>query len=323
MKAITFKKYGNPEAVLSIQDVPKPSPKEHEVLIKIMATTINDYDWSVVTGKPYIYRLMFGVLRPKNAIPGMELSGIIEAVGSAVENFKAGDEVFGDISEYGFGTFAEYIAVHEKAVVLKPTLLTFEEASAIPHAALLAWQGLIHYGRLANDQKVLINGGGGGVGTLGLQIAKLFNCTVTGVDAASKLDMMKNLGYDHVIDYKQMDFTQNGEQYDLILDCKTKRSVFTFLKSLKPNGSYVTIGGDLTRILGVAIWGKIISIFSSKKLKMLPLKTNDGLAEIGELFNQKKIKCQIDGPHSMADIPKLIQYFGEGKHLGKVVVRLD
>jgi NADPH:quinone reductase-like Zn-dependent oxidoreductase len=323
MKAITIKKYGNPKAVLQVQNIPKPIPQENELLIKIMATTINDYDWSMVIGKPYIYRLMFGILKPKNAIPGMELSGVVESVGSAVQNFNIGDEVFGDISEHGFGTFAEFIAINENAVILKPHSLSFEEATAIPHAALLAWQGLVDYGHIKKGQKVLINGGCGGVGTLGLQIAKLYNCTVTGVDAASKLDMMKNIGYDHVIDYKQTDFTKNGEEYDLILDCKTKRSVFSFPKSLKPNGNYVTIGGDLTRVLGIALWGKIISLFSSKKLQVLPLKANDGLAEIAELFNQKKIKCQIDGPHALEDIPRLVQHFGEGKHKGKVVVRID
>jgi NADPH:quinone reductase-like Zn-dependent oxidoreductase len=322
MKAISNRIYGSPKEVLELINASKPQPKENELLIKIKATTINDYDWSIARGKPYIYRLLFGLFKPKNLIPGMELAGVVEAIGSKVQGFQIGDEVFGDISDYGFGTFAEYIAINEKAVIHKPKSLSFEEAAAIPHAGLLAWQGLLNYGKITKQQKVLINGGGGGVGTLGLQIAKMYDCHVTGVDATSKLNIMKDLGYDHVIDYKQTDFTKNGEKYDLILDCKTKRSVFSFLKSLSPTGRYITIGGDLNKILGVVVWGTIISLFSLKKLALLPLKPNEGLKKVTELFLQGKLKCQIDGPHPLEDIPKLVQYFGDGEHKGKIVVSI-
>lgn len=320
MKAARFEKYGSPETVLSIKEVAKPTPKENEVLVKIHATTINDYDWSIVRGKPYLYRLMFGFSKPKHPIPGMELSGVIEETGVKVTDLKVGDAVFGDTSEFGFGSLAEYICIDEKALIKKPNALSFEEAAAIPHAFTLAFQALRDIGNIQEGQKVLINGGGGGVGTLGLQLAKLHNCEVTGVDSAEKLAMMKSIGYDSVIDYKTTDFTKNGIQYDLILDCKSNKRALSYPRSLKPNGIYVTIGGNLTSLISVLFWGKIISLFSSKKLEILSLKPNKDLAEISEFVQQKKIKCIIDGPYTLEDIPRLIQYFGEGKHKGKIVI---
>lgn len=182
MKAIVLTKYGSP-SMLQLQELPKPVPQENEVLVKIHATAINDYDWSMVRGKPHLYRLMFGLLKPKIKIPGMELSGTIEALGKNVQSFKLGDVVYGDISDYGFGSFAEYICIHEKALALKPPKMTFEEAAAIPHASLLAYQGLIDLGKIQNGQQILINGAGGGVGTFGLQLAKLYDAEVTGVEA--------------------------------------------------------------------------------------------------------------------------------------------
>ncbi|WPP52687.1 NAD(P)-dependent alcohol dehydrogenase [Catalinimonas niigatensis] len=327
MKAIVCTSYGPPET-LQLKEVEKPMPKENEVLVKIMATAINDYDWSMVRGKPYLYRLMFGLLKPGQAIPGMELAGIVEAVGADVISFKSGDAVYGDISAYGFGSFAEYIVIHEKALVKKPESMGFEEAASIPHAALLARQGLCDIGNIRSKQKILINGAGGGVGTFGLQLAKLLECEVTGVDTGEKLEMMKALGFDQVIDYRKEDFTRrvtsakNRVQYDLILDCKTSRSPFSYLPSLKPHGMYVTVGGKPLRLLQVLVFAKLISFFTKKKLSILALQPNQGLAYINELYAQGKIKCIIDGPYALAEAPRLIQYFGEGKHQGKVVLKI-
>lgn len=320
MEAIQFEKYGSPEKVLKFKEVEKPTPKENEVLIKIRATTVNDYDWSLVRGKPYLYRLMFGLFKPKHQISGIELAGLIEDIGSEVTGLKVGDAVYGDISEYGFGTFAEYISINEKAVIKKPNELSFEEAAVLPHASTLALQALRDLGKIKQGQNILINGGGGGVGTIGLQIAKLYNCVVTGVDSGEKLEMMKSIGFDFVIDYKKTNFTKNGEQYDLILDCKTNKSAFSYLKSLKPNGKYVTIGGKLSSIIKILFWSKLALLFSTKKLQILGLKPNKDLEYIGELCKQNKIKCKIDGPYSLEEIPGLVQYFGEGKHLGKIVI---
>ena len=322
MKAIVLKTYGPPED-LELKEVTKPTPKENEVLVKIHATAINDYDWSMVRGKPYMNRLLFGIVRPKRSIPGMELAGTIETTGVNVRSFKKGDAVYGDISAYGFGSLAEYICVNEKALIQKPSKMSFEEAASIPHAAMLAFQGLLDIGKIQNGQKILINGAGGGLGIFGLQIAKLYRAEVTGVDTGDKLQMMKSLGFDHIIDYKTADFTKNGQCYDLILDAKTNRSTFDHLRSLNPNGTYVTVGGDLNRLFQTFILGPWISRFTRKKVCILGLKPNKDLAYINELFETGKFKCVIDGPFKLSEVPKAIQLFGEGKHKGKIVITVE
>lgn len=322
MKAIVCDKYGTPKD-LKLKEIDTPVPKANEVLVKILATAINDYDWSSVRGKPYVYRLLFGLRKPKQPIPGMELSGTIEAVGSQTKSFKIGDGVYGDVSDFGFGTFAEYICINEKALVKKPSSMSFLDATALPHAALLASQSLINIGNIHENQRILINGAGGGVGTLGLQIAKQFNAEVTGVDTGEKLAMMKNLGFEHVIDYKKVDFTTNGMEYDLILDAKTNRSPFNYLKSLSSNGKYITVGGRLRRLLQIVLLKKLISKIYKKEVQVLSLKANEGLEYINDLYEAGNIKPIIDGPYSLADIPNKIQYFGDGKHQGKIVIAVQ
>lgn len=320
MKALVITKYGSPDFI-ELKDIPKPKPKENEVLVKVHATTVNDYDWSLMRGKPFIYRLMFGMRKPR-VRPGMELSGTVEAVGENVSALEVGDAVYGDTSNHGFGAFAEYMAVNEKALVRKPENMSFEEAAAIPHAAMLAYQGL-ELGKIQNGQKILINGAGGGVGTFALQLAQLYDAEVTGVDTGPKLEMMKALGFDHLIDYKKQDFTRNGERYDLILDAKTNRSTFAYLRSLKPHGKYVTVGGHLGRLLQLVLLKPIISALGNKSVFLLGLRANKDLAYIKELFEAGKIKPVIDGPYPLEKTPELIQYFGEGKHAGKVVITVS
>ena len=319
MKAIRCETYGPPEKVVRITEVPTPSPMEHEILIKVHATTVNDYDWSLVRGKPYIYRIFFGLFKPKHAL-GMELSGTVEALGAKATKFKNGDAVMGDTADFGFGTFAEYISINEKAVVQKPQSLSFVEAAAIPHASCLALQALRDLGKIKEGHKVLINGGGGGVGTIGLQIAKLYNCEVTGVDSQEKLAMMTSLGFDHVLDYRKVNFTKAGERYDLILDCRSNKASLSYLKALNPTGRYVSIGGKPFNLIGLLLWGKLVPLFSSKRLKILALKSNIGLDYINDLLAQQKIRCQIDGPYPLDDAGRLIQYFGDSKHKGKIVM---
>ncbi|MGH1366882.1 MAG: NAD(P)-dependent alcohol dehydrogenase [Calditrichia bacterium] len=322
MKAMVFATYGSPD-VLQLTEMPKPTPKDDDVLVKIHATAVNDYDWSLVRGKPFLYRIVFGFFKPRKPIPGMELAGTIEAIGANVTSFKVGDAVYGDTSEYGFGTFAEYICVNEKALVLKPEKMTFEEATTIPHASMLAFQGLMDKGKIQQGERVLINGGGGGVGTFGLQLAKLHGAHVTGVDTGEKLQMMKELGFDHVIDYKKEDFIKNGQRYDLVLDAKTTRSSFAYPRALKPGGRYVTVGGNLTRLLQLLFLKRWISKFSGKQLHIVGLAANKDLDYINELFDAGKIKCIIDGPYKLEESAKAIQRFGDGKHSGKVVVSID
>ncbi|PCJ89409.1 MAG: alcohol dehydrogenase [Flavobacteriales bacterium] len=319
MKAIVYTKYGPPD-VLQLKEVEKPTPKNDEVLVKVHAASVNDWDWGLMRGKPLLIRLLFGFLKPKVNILGADIAGQVEAVGSNAKKFQPGDEVFGDISECGFGGFAEYVCARDNALTLKPANMTFEEAAAIPHAAMLAVQGLLDKGQIQQGQKLLINGAGGGVGTFGVQIAKLYGAEVTGVDSSGKLDMLKSMGFDHVIDYKQEDFTKNGQCYDLILDAKTNRSVFDYARSLSPNGTYVTVGGSSAPLLQALILGPWISIFNKKNIRILALKPNKDLAYMNELFEAGKVKPVIDGPYKLSEVPEAIRYFGEGNHKGKIII---
>ncbi|KAA3636760.1 MAG: NAD(P)-dependent alcohol dehydrogenase [Bacteroidetes bacterium] len=322
MKALVLSKFGSTKH-LSIKDVPKPTPRENEVLIKIHATAVNDYDWTMVSGKPYAFRLLHGIFKPRNPIPGMELSGIVEAIGEKVTTHKPGDAVYGDISNFGFGSFAEYISIDEKAVVPLPEGINFEIATTIPHASLLAVQGLIDYGKIKKGEKILINGAGGGVGCFGLQIAKTYDAEVTGVDTGDKLETMKNIGFDHIIDYKKTDFTQSGEQYDLIIDAKTTRRPSAYLQALFPGGRYISVGGTVRGLFQMLIAQKRLSRKSGKSLQILALKSNEGLEYIHDLFEAGKIDPVIDGPYPLEQAPMAIQRFGDAVHHGKVVVKIS
>lgn len=320
MKAIVFTKYGTPD-VLELKEVDKPIPKADEVLIKVHAASINDWDWGLLQGIPFMNRLLFGLLKPRKKILGSDIAGRIEAVGKNVEQFQPGDEVFGDLSG-DWGGFAEYVCARENALALKPASMTFDEAAAIPQAAMLAIQGLRDKGQIQPGQKLLINGAGGGVGTFAVQIAKLYGVEVTGVDNSGKLDMLRSMGFDHVIDYTQEDFTKNGQCYDLILDVKTNRSIFNYTRALNPNGIYVTVGGSMARLFQALFLGPWISMISKKYIRIVGLKQNKDLAYMNELFEAGKVKPVIDGPYKLSEVPEAIQYFGEGNHKGKVVITL-
>ncbi|NEQ65261.1 MAG: NAD(P)-dependent alcohol dehydrogenase [Symploca sp. SIO2D2] len=323
MKAIVLTKYGSAD-VLELQDVEKPKPKEGEVLVKVHATAINDWDWCLMRGTPFYIRLLCGLLKPKIKIPGAEIAGQIEEVGHNVQQFQPGDMVYGDISECGFGGFAEYVCVPETALALKPDCMTFVEAAALPHAAMLAVQGLLEEGQLQPGQKVLINGAGGGVGTLGVQIAKSMGAIdVTGVDSSDKFDMMHSVGFVQTIDYTQKDFTQSQEKYDLILDTKTNRSIFQYLRVLNPQGTYVTVGGDTLRLFQVLFCKPIIRLLSNKRVCLVNLQPNKDLDYINKLFQAGGIKPVLDGSYRLSEVPEMIQYFGMGKHKGKVVIAIE
>ena len=325
MKAYSIKNYGEPDKVLRLIEAEQPKPKNTEVLVKVCATTINDYDWCITTGKPFAYRLIFGIFTPKKKlrIPGMEVAGNVLQVGKNATKFKVGDAVYGDISNFGFGSFAEFLCIDEKALALKPDSMGFEEAASIPHAAMLALQGLRDVGQLKDRQKILINGGGGGVGSFGIQIAKLYNVAVTGVDTGEKLKAMKTQGFDNVIDYKKEDFTKSDQQYDLILDCKTNRSLWKFLKVLKPEGKYVSIGGKSGKLLQMLYMRPLLKLFSKKRIHMVMLKANQDLEYINQLYEDKKIHCVLDGPYTFDKIPWAVQRFGVGLHHGKIVISVS
>ena len=319
MKAIVLTRYGSPD-VLQLEEMAKPEPRDDEVLVKVRATAVNDWDWCFVRGRPYIYRLLFGLVSPKVAVLGAEVAGIVEATGNGATKFQPGDHVYGDISEAGFGGFADYVCVREDALDRKPLGMTFEQATALPHAAMLALQSLVDVGQIRQGERVLINGAGGGVGTIGVQIAKQYGAEVTGVDNALKLDTLRSMGFDHVIDYRREDFTRNGQHYDLILDTKTNRSPFRYLRSLKPGGRYVTVGGRLPRLLQAFCMGPLISRVSGKHVRIVTLKPNKDLGYVNDLFETNGLECVIDGPYQLSDVPQAVQRFGEAKHIGKVVI---
>jgi NADPH:quinone reductase-like Zn-dependent oxidoreductase len=319
LKAIVYTKYGGPE-VLQIKEIEKPSPKDNEVLIKVYAASLNDWDWGLLHGD-FINRLLNGLLKPKKKILGSDIAGRIEAVGKNVKQFKTGDEVYGDLSG-DWGGFAEYVCAREKALALKPAGMSFEEAAAIPQAAMLAVQGLIDKGKIQPGQKLLINGAGGGVGTFAVQIAKLYGVEITGVDSTGKLDMLRSMGFDHVIDYTQEDFTKKGLCYDLILDVKTNRSIFDYTRVLCRNGIYVTVGGSMVRLLQALLLGPWVSMIRKKHILIVALKPNKDLAYMNELFEAGKVKPVIDGPYRLDEVPDAFRMFGKGDHKGKIVITM-
>ncbi len=320
MKAIVYNNYGSPD-VLRLEDIQDPIPGDDEVLVKVHAVSINSWDWDMLTGKPFEYRFLGGLFKPKSTkIHGCDIAGRVEAVGKNVIHFQVGDEVFGDLSEGGWGAFAEYTCAGENQLILKPSNMTFEEAACLSHGGNLAVQGLIDFGQIKSGQKVLINGGCGSTGTLAIQIAKLFEVEITGVDRTEKLDMMRTLGADHVIDYTKEDFTKNGRQYDLIFDVKTTRSIFDYKRSLFPNGSYVTVGGKTSRILQLVLFQKLSGKY---KMHMVGYKANKDLNYLVELFEAGKLKPVIDKCFPLEETADAFRYFGEGRFKGKVVVSLE
>ncbi len=321
MKAIVYEKYGSPD-VLQLKDVETPTPKDAEVLIRVHAVSINDWDWGLLRGTPFVNRLLYGAFRPKRPILGSDIAGRIEAVGRNVWRFCPGDEVFGDLSGR-WGGFAEYVCAPETAVALKPPSMTFAEAAAIPQAAMLAVQGLRDKGRIRPGQKLLINGAGGGVGTFAVQIAKLYGVEVTGVDSPAKLDLLRSMGCDRVIDYTREDFTRNGTRYDLILDVKTSRSISDYARALSPNGRYVTIGGSMARLFQFLFLWPLISMTSKKAIRIVALKPNKDLAYMTELFEAGKVKPVIERFRDLSEVPEAMRYFGTGNHKGKVVITLE
>src|SRR5574341_226300 len=273
MKAVVMERYGTPD-VLELRDVPTPTPRADEVLVRVLAASINDWDWGMVQGTPFIIRILNGLFTPKVRIIGCDIAGRVEAVGGDVRAFQPGDEVYGDLSVGNFGAFAEYACAPEAALARKPSSMTFEQAAAIPQAGMLAVQGLIDVGRIRSGQKLLLNGAGGGVGTFALQIAKLHDVEVTVVDKPAKLDMLRAMGADHVIDCLKEDFTNRGKRYDLILDVKTNRSPFAYARALNPNGAYVTVGGSIPRLLQALVLRPLLSRLYYKHVRIAMLQPN-------------------------------------------------
>lgn len=317
MKAVVYRRYGSP-AVLELTDVEKPVPQENEVLIRVHAVSINEWDRCLLHGD-LVNRLLYGFVRPKQPILGSDVAGRIEAVGAKVTRFKPGDDVYGDLSG-AWGGFAEYVCAPEGAVVPKPARMTFEEAAAIPQTAMLAVQGLVDRGRIRRGQKVLINGAGGGVGTFAIQIAKLYEAEVTGVDQPEKLRMLLLLGADEVIDCTQEDFTGNGARYDLILDMTAQRRVFDYVRVLRRGGVFVAMGGSSRRLVPALLLGPWIALKHRKHIRVVTARPNRDLAAVNRLYEAGKIKPVLEVYNKLGFVPDAIRRLASGKQQGKIVV---
>ncbi len=320
MQAIVYHHYGSASR-LRLEEVQKPVPAENEVLVRIHASSINSWDWDLLTGKPYIYRLMFGLLRPKYNIIGSDIAGTVEATGKQAKLFKPGDEVFGDISGNGFGAFAQYAAVPEHLLARKPAKMSFTDAAALPQAGVLALQGLRWDGEITAGQKVLINGAGGGVGTIALQLAKYKGAEVTCVDSAEKLEMLLSLGADSVIDYRKGDFTRRNDKYDLILNVMAKKRIICYYRVLEKKGRMVVIGGKVSTILQIPLIGPLKNRKKGKKVGLLLHKPNaDDLKALADLCTEGIIKPVIGNRFPLAETAKAVQMIGKGKATGKLII---
>jgi NADPH:quinone reductase-like Zn-dependent oxidoreductase len=320
MKAIVYTEYGSPD-VLELKEVVKPTPTDNEVLIKVHAASLNAADLHYLRADPFLIRPTSGLLKPKNTFLGADVAGRIEAVGRTVTQFKPGDEVFGDLSESGRGTFAEYVCASENALALKPANLSFEEAAAVPLAAVTALQGLRSKGQIQPGQKVLINGASGGVGMFAVQIAKALGAEVTAVCSTRHLDLVRSIGADHVIDYTKEDFTQNGHRYDLILAANGYHSISDYRRVLTPQGTYVTTGGSMAQMSQAILQGRWISMTGSQKMSnMLARPNKQDLAFMKELLESGKVKPVIDRFYPLSQVADAIRYLEEGHAQGKVVI---
>jgi NADPH:quinone reductase-like Zn-dependent oxidoreductase len=335
MKAIVQEKYGSPADVLNLKDIDKPVLKDDEVLVRVHAASVHPDVWHLVRGLPYALRIMgAGLLRPKNSVPGTDVAGYVESVGKNVSQFQQGDEVFGEtIKGYQWtngGAYAEYASVPEDSLALKPANITFEQAAAIPTSGLIALQNLPDEELLQPGQSVLVNGAGGGVGTIAVQLAKVYGANVTGVDDSTKLDMVRSIGADQVIDYTKEDFTQSGGRYDLIFDIPWNHPYSACRRVLAPDGKYVLIGhdrfgqgagrwlGSLPRVLKLVALSPFVSQLPSPNFSM-PNKNNQ-MDVLKQLMETGKLRPVIDRTYSLGEVPEAIKHLEMGHARGKVII---
>jgi NADPH:quinone reductase-like Zn-dependent oxidoreductase len=313
MKAFVLEKYGPPET-LRMAEVDKPVPVADEALVKVLAVSVNPADWRSIRAKPSFSRATLGLIRPKHRIPGGDIAGRVEAVGSGVTQFKLGDEVYANLLDHGLGGFAEYVSVPVEVMSLKPANLSFEEAAAVPMAAVTALQGLLHHGELRAGQRVLVNGASGGIGTFAVQIAKSYDCEVTGVTSTRNIDLVGSLGADHVVDYTTTDFSRSGQRYDLILDTIGNISVRDLRGALAEGGKAAVVGfTSVPKLINVSLRGGKDIAQVSARVAVKDLEVLSNLIEAG------KVRPQIDRHYPFAEIPAAIAYLEQGHARGKVV----
>ncbi len=323
MKAIVNTEYGSPD-VLRLSEVAKPAPQEGEVLVKVHATSLNAADRLILSGKPFIVRLSTGgPRRPKNTILGADVAGMVEAVGPGVTTFRPGDAVFGDLAEAGFGGLAEYACAPEGFWALKPAGISFEQAAAVPMAAVTALQGLRDKGQLRAGQRVLVHGASGGVGTFAVQIARALGGEITAVCSQRNVDMVRSLGADHVIDYTREDFTQNGQRYDVIMAANGHRPIGDYRRALAPGGVYVVSGGSMTQIFQGMLLGPLLSRFGDKRMGNLAATPNaHDLTTVGEWLEKETIRPVIDRCYPLEETAEAFRYLEREHARGKVVITI-
>ena len=322
MRALVQEEYGGLE-VLKVAELPVPHPGPDQVLVRVRAASINEWDQGLMRGTPIVNRTS-GLRRPRRRTLGSDIAGVVEAVGSSVTRFGTGDAVFGDLSGCGFGAFAEYACAPETALTVKPGFLTFEEAAAVPQAGGLAMAGLEKGGPLRPGQRVLMNGGGGGVGTFAIQIAKASGVDVTGVDGPGKLDVMRDLGADHVIDYTGEDFTRSGEQYDLILDVVCPPSVAAYRRALGPGGRCAVIGGSTGRLVGAVALGQALRLSGGRRVSLVMYRANrpDVMDSLVGLMGQGSVKPVIDRVFPLEEGREAMAHYLSGAFAGKIVITM-
>jgi NADPH:quinone reductase-like Zn-dependent oxidoreductase len=322
MKAVVLTRYGSSD-VVRLEEVATPVPVEGQVLVRVHAASINRADLDVLQGIPSFARVATGLRGPRSPRLGSDLAGRVEAVGIGVTRFSVGDEVFGDLTRHGLGAFAEFVCAPEEALAPMPAGLSFEEAAAVPWAGVLALQALRGRRPLPPDAKVLINGASGSVGPFSIQIAKALGAEATGVASAEKLDFVRSLGADHVIDYRQELFTENGRRYDRIIDVASHQSIFESRRSLRPNGVYVWIGGSMTSFLQAVVVGPVMSLAGSRALGPMwwwrPFKQED-VADLVEMIDAGKVRPVVDRTYPLDEVAEALRFVEDGHARGKVVI---
>jgi len=321
MKAIVRHEYGPPD-ILKLQEIDKPVVEDDQVLVRVHAAGVNMADVDYMLGRPKSARMFTGLRAPRNRVLGLDVAGQVEAVGKDVKRFQPGDEVFGDLTDYGYGAFAEYVCAREGAFAIKPSNLSFEQAATVPQAGVMALQALGGKNAIQPGQQVLINGAGGNVGPFAVQIAKSLGAEVTAIDRTEKLNMLRSIGADHVVDFTEEDITLSGRRYDRILDVAAFRSIFDWKAMLRPGGAYVAVPNSLSGLFSAVFLGLLIRMTSGRKMGIQSGRVfaKDDVTFLTELIEAGEVRPVIDRRYPLDDVPEALRYQKEGYPLGKIVI---